>query len=149
MKLRKGPSCITDGEIWFQSTTASREDTAPWGQFERIQRAKEDYERRSHWQYIIDHVLIEWGQHPERLEDDGLRPPTRRSISTACEVACRLRDEGAPLPANVAPTGDGGVAIHFEEGNLFQTIEIDDAGYCESRVLRNGKLIRRSSVSSL
>ncbi len=143
MNLLNRPSCITDRDIRFMKVSSPEAENTPWGQFDRIERARQDQARRNEWQQTIDRVFIEWGRHPENIEDDGLEPPTPRSIAAASRFACILRDEGAPVPTHVAPNGDGGVVLHFEDGSILQTIEIDDAGHYDWRVLRDGRLISR------
>ena len=142
MKLHNRPIALSDRGIRF--TLLRERSDVPWGQFDRLQRAELDQARREGWRSIVDHVLIEWGRHPESIEDDGIEPPTGAAVAGASEVACRLRDEGMPLPVNVAPTGDGGIAFQYELSDLFVTIEVDVAGDVELRIFHDGRVIRRS-----
>ena len=97
---------------------------------------------RDEWREIIENLLMEWAQHPESLEDDGIDPPTSAAVAGARQTACLLRDQGSSPPTNVAPTGDGGIAIHYEHGDTLLTIEVDAGGNRELRFHYGARLVR-------
>lgn len=105
----------------------------------RLALIEAEQARREGWRRIIDEVLIEWGRSPERIEDDGIDAPTAAAMAGASRVACRMRDDKMPLPSNVAPVGDGGIALQYEFPEGFLTIEIDTDGAVELRVFRDGE----------
>ena len=144
MKLRNCSLASSDRDIRF--TSPSQASNAPWGQFDRIELAAAEQSRLDGWRKIIDRTLIEWGCHPDNIEDDGVDPPTAAAIARANLIVCELRDEGTPLPANLAPNGDGGIVLHYEFGDAFLTIEVDSIGDCELRVLENGRLTKQIVV---
>jgi hypothetical protein len=148
MILRNRPFALTEREIRFTLVGAGAAPNSPWGQFDRIEREREDRGRLDGWLAIVDRDLIEWGRHPESIEDDGLEPPTPAALASASRLACLLRDNGAPLPTNVAPTVDGGIAFHYEDKDkdVFMTIEVDAAGNRELRFFHEGRLMRFSDA---
>jgi hypothetical protein len=97
---------------------------------------------RQSWNKIIDEVLVNWRRHPELLEDDGIDAPSDSAIAAAITAASLLRDQGAPLPTNIAPTGDGGIALHYEHNGVLLTIEFDEDGHRELRFHFGGQLVR-------
>jgi hypothetical protein len=97
---------------------------------------------RDAWNKIIDEVLARWREHPEQLEDDGIDVPSGAAIAAASKAACLLRDQGAPSPTNLSPTGDGGVALHYEHRDVLLTIEFDADGHREMRFHFSGQLVR-------
>ncbi|HVA48750.1 MAG TPA: hypothetical protein VNH11_20460 [Pirellulales bacterium] len=115
------------------------------GQSADVER-RQEHARRGAWNDVIDRVLVEWRLHPERLEDDGIDSPTPAAIAGASRTACQLRDDGSPLPTNIAPTGDGGVALHYEHKDVLLTIEVDAAGKREVRFFFEGELVRLSDA---
>src|SRR5882724_12138691 len=71
---------------------------------------------RGRWNYVIESKLADWDKHPEKYEDDGFVPATRKIINRASELAAKLRDSGAPAPTQVAMTGEGGIVFENREG---------------------------------
>lgn len=94
------------------------------------------------WNKVIDELLVKWGRHPELLKDDGIDAPTGAAIAAANAAACLLRDQEAPPPTNVSPTGDGGIALHYEHNDVLFTIEFDPDGHRELRLHFDGQLVR-------
>ena len=83
----------------------------------QLSAADEDrsLERRDAWAKLIDHTLIEMGQHPERFSDvdEGVAPPTRKAIWTAYSFARVNGELRAPAPDEILPDGDGGITIRL------------------------------------
>lgn len=94
------------------------------------------------WDRIIDHVMVEWRRCPQPLEDEGIDAPTEAAMNAATQAACLLRDQQAPIPSNVSPTGDGGIALHYEHSDVLFTIEFDSSGHRELRFHFGGQLVR-------
>lgn len=96
------------------------------------------------WNNVINELLVKWRRHPELLEDDGVDAPSSAAIAAVSKAACLLRDQGAPPPANVSPTGDGGIALHYAHDDVLFTIEFDADGHRELRLHFDGQLVRLS-----
>jgi len=114
-----------------------------------------DYSEAEKWQSVIDHHLIEWGWHPEAIEDDGIEPPTRDTISTAIRLAEQLRDGGVPAPNMVTPDPNGGVVFGrrevFLEAGASEVVQIEELhvwedGTTEYRRFRDSELIERRTL---
>ncbi len=104
-------------------------------------------EARDSWNKIIDVVLATWRERPEQFEDDGIDAPSVAAIAAASKAACFLRAQGAPSPTNLSPTGDGGVALHYEHNDVLLTIEFDADGHREMRFHFDGQLVRLGESS--
>ena len=79
---------------------------------------------REGWERMINSFLIPWGQDPSLLDDDEYTPPSRRIIQLAARVAIKFRDADAPAPLRVVPDGEGGMAFEWQEGKLFQSLNV-------------------------
>ena len=97
-------------------------------------------ENREAWQAILDYTLVEWGRNPSQLAEDGLIPPSAYAIVVACQVAQLLRDHDKDAPLRVVPTGDGGIVFERRQGEIFETLEIQDDGSVEWAIFSNGRL---------
>src|SRR5690348_11187760 len=79
---------------------------------------------RETWTSLIEGQLAAWARDPTQLQEEDYTAPTTETIAQASSVASALRDQGAPPPSRVVPTGDGGIAFQFERGHEFISIEI-------------------------
>jgi len=102
---------------------------------------------RSGWQAIIDKWLIEWGRNPGSLEDEGLIPPSEKTIDLACQVAVALRDKGVAAPLRVVTNGEGGIVFEHSSGTWFSIIEVHPDGNIELATFRNSELKSRERLS--
>ena len=93
---------------------------------------------------LIDDQLAAWARDPTQLGDDGVQPPSTATITRASLVASALRDFGALPPTRVVPTGDGGIALQFDWGRKFVSIEIEPEGLVELFVFDDGRLKHRA-----
>ena len=57
-----------------------------------------------------------------------------------------MRDHGAPPPTRIVPTGEGGIALQFERGRDFVSIEIEHEGVVELLVFEEGRLKHRAAL---
>ncbi|MBI4578071.1 MAG: hypothetical protein HY718_00120 [Planctomycetes bacterium] len=104
-------------------------------------------QHREGWQRIIDDCLLEWGRHPEQLDDEGVNPPTPFVLSLATQLAMKYRDEGIMVPpSRVVPAGDGGLAFELYAGNLFQSIDVRADGVVELTSFSNSRLVAQERV---
>lgn len=99
---------------------------------------------RAAWQAVLDYTLVEWGCNPSRFAEDGLTPPTAYAIGVACQVAQHLRDHDKDAPLRVVPNGDGGIVFERRQGEIFETLEIQDDGSAEYTVFINSRLSTRT-----
>ena len=79
---------------------------------------------RSLWAHVIDNQLVEWGKDPDALADDGLVPPSKAIIHSACRLAMYLRDKGWPGPLRVVPDGEGGITFERRADTCFETLTL-------------------------
>lgn len=98
------------------------------------------------WSQLIDGPLASWARDPSQLDDDGLLAPSSATITKASLVAASLRDHGAPAPTRIVPTGDGGIALQFDRGRQFISIEIEPEGVVELLVFDDGRLRHRAAL---
>lgn len=101
-----------------------------------------DSARWGAWRDLVERTLDEWRSHPERLDDDGIKAPTPAAIAAANKTASHLQNHHAPLPTNLAPTGDGGISFLFERGDTLLTIEVSGDGRHEVRFQFDNELVR-------
>lgn len=104
-----------------------------------------DTDGHNGWNKIIDELLATWRQRPELLEDDGIDAPSSAAITAVSHAARRLRDQGSPAPTSISPTGDGGIALHYEHNDTLFTIEFSVDGCREIRFHFGGELVRLGS----
>lgn len=95
------------------------------------------------WDHVIDNQLVEWGQDPEALADDGLIPPSEEIVRQACRLAMQLRDEGVPGPLRVVPDGEGGICFERRAEPYFQTLSIRQDGTIEMLTFKDCQLQSR------
>jgi hypothetical protein len=99
---------------------------------------------RQEWERIIDNQLVEWGLDPTKLADDGIESPSDAALSTASQLALAFRNAKFPRPTRVAPTGDGGVAFHWDKGQGTMLIfEVSDDGTSERIEIDRGNIVAR------
>ena len=94
------------------------------------------------WQQVIDSKLVEWGRHPERLEEDDLIPPTPLALRVAVELAIKRRDGCHVPPMRVVPDRDGGIAFERSEGDWTTTIIVSSSGTMEILHWSGSKIVR-------
>src|ERR1700687_5992985 len=102
--MQKIKACVTSGSAstvaFLSSPLRSAVDTK--GQLE--QPTTRDYCQhvsQGAWDEFIDRTLIEGGWNSSQLEDEGIEPPKRETISRAIRLAQNYRDQGLPAPDSV------------------------------------------------
>jgi hypothetical protein len=98
------------------------------------------------WATYIKEQLAAWALDTSQLEDDDIVPPNPATIDRASKAAIALRDQGAPAPTRIVPTGDGGVAFQYDGQSEFISIEIEPEGRVELLVFVNGRLTHRAEL---
>lgn len=100
----------------------------------------------SAWNELSD-SLIGWALHCEEDDEgDGLKWPSRALLAKAYSVACAMRDAKVPVPSNVVPNGEGGVAFEWQVGPYFTKIELAKDGSSEFLAFDHGKLVFRGQL---
>lgn len=98
------------------------------------------------WAPFIEEQLVEWALNPRQCEGDDVVPPNSATISHATVTAISLRDQGAPAPTRIVPTGDGGIAFQYDGDPEFISIEVEPEGRVELLVFVNGRLTHRTEL---
>jgi hypothetical protein len=86
---------------------------------------------------------VKWGCNPGQFVEDGLTPPSAIAVGVACQVAQHLRELGKDAPLRLVPNGDGGIVFERRQGEIFETLEIQDDGSVEWAIFNNGRLNSR------
>ena len=101
---------------------------------------------RRGWQQLIDYRLIEWGWSSDLLDDDGVEPPCRETITRAIELAQRFRSEGFPPPDSVVPDANGGIVFERRELDVTEVIHIWGTGDAEYQQFQGTRLVERTPL---
>ena len=131
-------STTISGPLTPKSATSAADD--------EMFASSESEQNRTAWLEIIDHKLIDWGLKYGEVDEDGIIWPSRQSVSSACELANGMADNGKPTPTKVVPNGDGGIVFERKEGSFFETIEIFEDGSKEYCQFVNSNLRRRVAL---
>lgn len=102
--------------------------------------------QRGAWQRVIDHKLIEWGGNPEKLEDEGVNPPTRETISRAIRLAEAYRDESYAPPDSVVPDPDGGIVFERRDRDVSEVLHVWEDGTVEYQLFQGVRLVVRRTL---
>ncbi len=78
------------------------------------------------WKELIEYKLLEWGRHPESLEDDGVYAPTPQALASGIRLAHQLAAQRCPAPQRLSPDGDGGIVFEWRENDVSWEIRIWD-----------------------
>ncbi|HEX7379782.1 MAG TPA: hypothetical protein VF278_21840 [Pirellulales bacterium] len=98
------------------------------------------------WAPFINEQLAAWTLNPGQFADDDVVPPNAATIACASATAISLRDQGAPAPTRIVPTGDGGIAFQYDSDPEFISIEVEPEGRVELLVFVNGRLTHRAEL---
>lgn len=102
------------------------------------------------WKSTEDRIA-EWvpaaDEPDERTDEEGYRPPGRKTVALALKIATRLREGGVASPEWVVQDGDGGIDFEWRSGNRAETLSINARGETELMEFENSKLIVRKPVS--
>jgi hypothetical protein len=97
---------------------------------------------RERWQYVIDHVLVEWGCNPNIFEED-IESPKRSTIQRAINLAEHLKTNGFPAPSRVVPDAQGGIVFERKEQQTLEILSLSPDGDLEFALFQNARLLRR------
>jgi hypothetical protein len=97
------------------------------------------------WASLIEQ-LVSWAQGASQITDDDIIAPSSATISRATTVAVSLRDQGAPAPTRIVPTGDGGIAFQYDGRPQFISIEVEPEGPVELLIFNEGRLTHRADL---
>ncbi len=101
---------------------------------------------REAWENLINHRLIEWGSHPEQLEDDDLTAPSPDRIVQAIQFATRLRNTRMPAPTRIVPDGEGGIVFEYRRQRDSEAYRIGASGVIEYVAFKDGSIITRQQL---
>ncbi|HTU18969.1 MAG TPA: hypothetical protein VMG10_12990 [Gemmataceae bacterium] len=101
---------------------------------------------REAWEEVIDHMLIAWGCDPEQLEDEGIDPPTRKTILRAIRLAQAFRDEGRPAPDSVVPDPNKGIVFERRDGDVSEVLYLWEDGTTEYQLFLGTRLVERRTL---
>ena len=106
-------------------------------------------ENKLAWNKLTDETIIDRFASfcHAGAEDDGLEWPARDVWSDAYKLACRMRDAGVPVPFNIVPNGEGGVAFEWRKGTNLMEVEMGSDRSLEFRHFRNAKLVFRDRLT--
>ena len=101
---------------------------------------------RQRWQELIDGKLIAWLQDPAQLADDGLEPPTGRTLRLAIDYAEKYRDKSILPPSSIVPDPNGGIVFELRQNGASEVIHFWDDGTVEYQRFCGTSLVERSLV---
>ena len=97
------------------------------------------------WQVLIDR-LVEWGQTPSQVDEDGLQSPTSAAISKSFALIKALREKKAPIPHRLIQDGNGGIVLERQSGKITVRFEVSESGEVEFFSFEDCRLIERQPV---
>lgn len=106
-------------------------------------------EARKAWQRLIDEKLIEWGRHPEQIEDeDGYKAPAAEILAQATRLVAYCRDHGVRPPLRMAPDGEGGIIFDWKNSDppLHVIAQIHPDGVMETLEFLDSNLVSRKRI---
>jgi hypothetical protein len=123
----------------LQDYVSTRADTEP----SVIRGGEQADDQREAWQQVIDRKLIDWGCHPEQMEDEGIDPPSRETISRAIRLVEAYRDQGCPAPDSVVLDPNGGIVFERREQDISEVLHLWEDGATEYLLFRGTQLVQR------
>jgi hypothetical protein len=91
----------------------------------------------------VERTLIEWGLHPNDLDEEGITPPSQETISRACQLRTFLARQAFPPPTRVVPDVRGAVVFELQRYNSFESLHVHPDASIEHRVFQNHRLVCR------
>lgn len=101
---------------------------------------------RQAWQELIDEKLIEWGRNTRQFDDEGLEPPSRKTVRLAIQAAEQFRDAGYPPPNCVVPDPNGGIVFELRQNGSAEVVHVWDDGTVEYQQFRGARLVARRTL---
>jgi hypothetical protein len=148
--MQKTKAYVTSGSAsigaFLSSPLRNAVDTK--GQLEQpTTRDYRQYVSRRAWDEFIDRTLIEWGWDSSRLEDEGIEPPKRETISRAIHLAQNYRDQGLSAPDSIVPDPNGGVVFERRTGDISEVLHFWDDGSVEYFRFQGHRLLERKNIA--
>ena len=138
MPTDSASSSITSEDVTYTApseTSATRPSELSQGEAEMI---------GERWGKVLDEQLIEWASHPEDFIDEGLVPPSRKTIHLAYEHVLKpFRDNGRVPPSHVVPDANGGIVFELRNNDVFESIRVQADGHVEYCRFCGGRLVVR------
>jgi hypothetical protein len=97
------------------------------------------------WEQIVDQ-LLRWKSNPDMFEIQD--QPDHPVLATAIDYAVdQMRgNEGAAAPGSVISSGNGRIAMEWNDGPLTVTIEFTGLGVAEYTLFDHGKVHKKSAL---
>ena len=103
-------------------------------------------EARERWQNLIDYKLIDWSRDPSQLDDEGVEPPTPKTLQRAIKLAQEFRDAGDAAPDTVVPDPNGGIVFERRRDDVCEVFHVWDDASVEYRRFQGTTLVQRRSL---
>ena len=81
-----------------------------------------------------------------RTDEDGYLLPSNRTVSTALQIAARLREAGVGVPLRSGQTANGGINFEWRSGNRTQRLTVNARGEMELAKFEDSKLVSRQPI---
>jgi hypothetical protein len=91
--------------------------------------------------------LVQWEQHPDALEDEGLEPPNQQTVPLIREVCRALRAISIEPPLRLLPNCEAGAVFEWRTAPFLWSIEVERDGALELSVFRTGRLVIRYRIA--
>jgi hypothetical protein len=107
---------------------------------ESAERSSEEWDR-------LESQLVQWEQHPDEVEDEGLEPPNQETIPLIREVCRALRAMGVEPPLRLVPNCEAGAVFEWRTTPYLWSVEVERDGTLELSVFRTGRLVTRYRIA--
>jgi hypothetical protein len=91
--------------------------------------------------------LVQWEQHPDQFEDEGLEPPNRETVPLIRDVCRALRSLRVEPPLRLVPNCEGGAVFEWRTAPFLWCLEVERDGTLELSVFRTGRLVTRYRIA--
>lgn len=95
----------------------------------------------------VESQLVQWEQHPEELEDEGLEPPSPETVPLIRDVCRALRAMSLEPPLRLVPNCEGGAVLEWRTAPFLWSVEVERDGTLELSVFRTGRLVTRYRIA--
>jgi hypothetical protein len=91
--------------------------------------------------------FVQWEQHPDALEDEGLEPPNQQTIPLIREVCRALWAMRLEPPLRLVPNCEAGAVFEWRTAPFLWSVEVERDGALELSVFRTGRLVIRYRIA--
>ena len=98
---------------------------------------------RKEWNRYIDMVCLDWGMHPEQIDE----PPSAKAMLMAVHWMLYCRDRRVSPPDEVSPDGFCGIVANNRMANgIVESMTFFADGTCELKRCRGSRVLSRLTV---